>query len=283
MKVLNNISLKKFTTIKIGGNSSKIYFPASISDLISLEDIIMLKKTLMLGKGSNIAFKDQGYKSNIISLKYFNKKKIEACNKIINVMAGVTCAKFSKFCYKNRIAGFEFVHGIPGSMGGALAMNAGAFGDEIWNHVRSVRCILNNGKVYTFKRREIKTSYRFVEKFNIKLFLDVNIRIDKSKNFDKSLLSRYSKHRSETQPVKQWSSGCIFKNPSKKVSASSLIDSANLSKEKVGGIYISKKHCNYLINDGTGTCHDLEDLIGYIRNRINKKYNILLDKEICIY
>ena len=198
-------------------------------------------------------------------------------------MAGVSCAKFSKFCYKNHIAGFEFVHGIPGSMGGALAMNAGAFGDEIWNHVRSVRCILNNGKVYTFKRREIKTSYRFVEKFNIKLFLDVNIRIDKSKKFDKSLLSRYSKHRSETQPVKQWSSGCIFKNPSKKVSASSLIDSANLSKEKVGGIYISKKHCNYLINDGTGTCHDLEDLIGYIRNRINKKYNILLNKEICIY
>ena len=74
MKVLNNISLKKFTTIKIGGKSSNIYFPRSISDLISLKDIIMLKKTLLLGKGSNIAFKDDGYKSNIISLKYFSKK-----------------------------------------------------------------------------------------------------------------------------------------------------------------------------------------------------------------
>ena len=95
MKVLNNISLKKFTTIKIGGKSSNIYFPRSISDLISLKDIIMLKKTLLLGKGSNIAFKDDGYKSNIISLKYFSKKKIEDSNKIVNAMAGVSCAKLA--------------------------------------------------------------------------------------------------------------------------------------------------------------------------------------------
>ena len=80
-------------------------------------------------------------------------KKIEDSNKIVNAMAGVSCAKLAKFCYKNEIAGFEFIHGVPGSIGGALAMNAGAFGDEIWNHVNSVRCILNNGKVYTFKKR----------------------------------------------------------------------------------------------------------------------------------
>ena len=139
------------------------------------------------------------------------------------------------------------------------------------------------GSVKNFMRNEIKTSYRLVNKFNIKIFLDVIFSIDKHIKFDKLLLSKYSKNRTDTQPIKQWSSGCIFKNPSKDISASSLIDSANLEKLKIGGIYISKKHCNYLINDGSGTCQDLEELIRYIRNRIKNKYNILLDKEICIY
>ena len=98
-------------------------------------------------------------------------------------MAGVSCARFAKYCFKNKISGFEFIHGIPGSIGGALAMNAGAFGDEIWNHVISVRCILNNGSIKTFKRSEIKTSYRFVNKFNIKIFLDVILKIDKKNRF----------------------------------------------------------------------------------------------------
>lgn len=282
MKILHKISLKKFTTIRIGGTSSDIFFPDCIDDLVSLKNIIALRKTIILGKGSNIAFKDHGYNHNIISLKYFNKKIIFNDDNISS-MAGVSCARFAKNCYKNKISGFEFIHGIPGSIGGALAMNAGAFGDEIWNHVKSVRCILNNGSIVTFRRNEIKTSYRFVNKSNIKMFLDVNFSIATSNKFDRKLLSNYARNRSESQPIKQWSSGCIFKNPSKKISASSLIDSASLDKEKIGGIYISKKHCNYLINDGTGTCQDLEELIGFIYSKIKKKYNILLDKEICIY
>ncbi len=283
MKTLKQVPLKDYTTIRIGGESSDIYFPESIDDLILLKNIIASKKTIILGKGSNIAFKDHGYKHSIISLKYFNKNKIDDNTHQINVMAGVSCARFAKYCHKNYISGYEFIHGIPGSIGGALAMNAGAFGDDIWNHVISVRCILNNGSVKNFMRNEIKTSYRLVNKFNIKIFLDVIFSIDKHIKFDKLLLSKYSKNRTDTQPIKQWSSGCIFKNPSKDISASSLIDSANLEKVKIGGIYISKKHCNYLINDGSGTCQDLEELIRYIRNRIKNKYNILLDKEICIY
>ena len=282
MRILQKTSLKPFTTIRIGGLSSNIYFPDCIDDLITLKNIIALKKTIILGKGSNIAFKDKGYKDNIISLKYFNKKIIFN-EQNISSMAGVSCARFAKNCYKNKISGFEFIHGIPGSIGGALAMNAGAFGDEIWNHVKSVRCILNNGSLKNFKRSEIKTSYRSVNKPDIKMFLDVNFNINPSISFNRTLLSKYAKNRSNSQPIKQWSSGCIFKNPSKNTSASSLIDSASLDKEKVGGIYISKKHCNYLINDGTGTCQDLEDLIGYIYIRIKKKYNIILNKEICIY
>jgi UDP-N-acetylmuramate dehydrogenase len=107
--------------------------------------------------------------------------------------------------------------------------------------------------------------------------------MNKKKVFDKNLLKEYSKYRSATQPVKQWSSGCIFKNPSKDTPASSLIDSLNIKTRKIGGIYISKKHCNYFINDGSGSCEDLIQLIKYVSELIKKKYNISVTKEICIY
>ena len=283
MKSEKSVSLKNYTTIRIGGKSSNIYFPESIDDLLSLRKIMALKKTIILGKGSNIAFKDSGYNDNILSLKYFTKP-IKLINKnSIMTMGSTSCARFSKYCNKNQIPGFEFIHGIPGSIGGALAMNAGAFGDEIWNHVMSVDCILNNGQIKSFKRDHIKTSYRYVQNRDIKIFLNVIFKINTKVKYDKNLLSNYSKNRSTSQPIRQWSSGCIFKNPSKNISASSLIDSAGLEKEKIGGIYISRKHCNYLINDGSGTCEDLEELIKYIRNKIKHKYDILLDKEICIY
>lgn len=283
MDILNKVSLKNYTTIKIGGESSKIYFPESLEDLDLLKSNISSKKTIILGNGSNIAFKDSGYKNDIISLKHF-KKPIRCIDEFhVNSMAGVSCARFAKFCFKNKIPGFEFIHGIPGSLGGAMAMNAGAFGDEVWNHIDSVSCVLFDGSIKIYKNSNIKKSYRYVDRSKIKMFLDVTFNIDKNLKFNKLLLSKYSIKRSRSQPIKQWSSGCIFKNPSANVAASSLIDSANLSKERVGGIYISRKHCNYLINDGTGTCHDLQGLISFIRNKIKTKYNVTLDREICIY
>jgi UDP-N-acetylmuramate dehydrogenase len=283
MDILNKVSLKNYTTIKIGGKSSKIYFPESLEDLDLLKTNISSKKTIILGNGSNIAFKDSGYENDIISLKHFKKpiRFIDECH--INSMVGVSCARFAKFCFKNKIPGFEFIHGIPGSLGGAIAMNAGAFGDEIWNHIYSVSCVLFDGSIKIYRNNNIKKSYRYVDRSKIKMFLDVTFNIDKHLKFNKLLLSKYSIKRSKSQPIKQWSSGCIFKNPSANVAASSLIDSANLSKERVGGIYVSRKHCNYLINDGTGTCYDLEGLILFIRNKIKTKYNVTLDREICIY
>ncbi len=283
MDILDKVSLKNFTTIKIGGKSSKIYFPETLEDIEHLKSKILSKKTIILGNGSNIAFKDSGYRHSIISLKHF-KKPIRCIDDLqIISMAGISCARFAKFCFKNKIPGFEFMHGIPGSLGGAVAMNAGAFDDEVWNHIDSVRCILHNGTIKTYKSSNVKKSYRFVDTSEIKIFLDITFNVNKRLKFNKQLLSKYSLKRSSTQPIGQWSSGCIFKNPSIKVAASSLIDSAELSKERVGGIYVSRKHCNYLINDGTGTCHDLEELILFIRNKIKTKYNIILDREICIY
>ena len=284
MIIKNNISLKNFTTIRIGGNSKKIYFPESIEDISNLKKILLSPKTLIIGKGSNIAFSDNGYKSDIISLSKYDKTGISVIDdKYISITASISCARLAKFCHKQSIAGFEFLHGIPGTIGGALAMNAGAFKQSIWNYVDSVNIINKEGSIKNMSHKKIKTSYRNVDKNNILLFLDVLLVINKNKVFDKNLLMEYSRHRSMTQPIKQWSSGCIFKNPSKDIPASSLIDSLEIKKRKIGGIYISKKHCNYFINDGSGSCEDLVQLIKYVSELIKKKYNISVTREICIY
>ena len=284
MIIKNNVSLKNFTTIRIGGNSKKIYFPESMEDISSLRKILLLPKTLIIGKGSNIAFSDNGYKSDIISLSRYGKTQISIIDeKYISVSANVSCARFAKFCHKKSIAGFEFLHGIPGTIGGALAMNAGAFRQSIWNYVDSVNIINKAGNIDNILHKKIKTSYRNVDKNNVLLFIDALLIINRKMVFDKNLLEKYSKHRSMTQPVKQWSSGCIFKNPSKDTPASLLIDSLGIVKRKIGGIYISKKHCNYFINDGSGSCEDLMQLIEYVSELIKKKYNISLTREICIY
>ena len=284
MIIKNNISLKNFTTIRIGGNSKKIYFPESIEDISNLKKILLSPKTLIIGKGSNIAFSDNGYKSDIISLSKYDKTEISVIDdKYISITASVSCARLAKFCHKQSIAGFEFLHGIPGTIGGALAMNAGAFKQSIWNYVDSVNIVNKEGSIKNISHKKIKTSYRNVDKNNILLFLDVLLVINKNKVFDKNLLMEYSRHRSMTQPIKQWSSGCIFKNPSKGIPASSLIDSLEIKKRKIGGIYISKKHCNYFVNDGSGSCEDLVQLIKYVSELIKKKYNISVTREICIY
>ena len=284
MIIQNNVALKNFTTIRIGGNSKKIYFPESMEDIFSLKKTLLSPKTLIIGKGSNIAFSDNGYKSDIVSLSKYSKTQISVIDdKYISIAANISCARLAKFCHKKSIAGFEFLHGIPGTIGGALAMNAGAFKQSIWNHVHSVNIINKTGNIDNIPYKKIKTSYRNVDKNNILLFIDALLIINKKKVFDKSLLSEYSKHRSMMQPVKQWSSGCIFKNPSKDTPASLLIDSLGIEKRKIGGIYVSRKHCNYFINDGSGSCEDLIQLIKHVSELIRKKYNISLTREICIY
>ena len=117
MIISKNISLKEFTTIKIGGKAKKIYFPENISDINNLADISKKARTLILGKGSNIAFKDYGYADDIISFKYFDRKGLYLSdNKYISVTAGISCSRLAKFCNKRLIPGFEFLHGIPGNV-----------------------------------------------------------------------------------------------------------------------------------------------------------------------
>ncbi len=283
MKIEKNIPLTKYTTIRIGGNAKIIYFPENTNDLKKLESIFTREKTLIIGNGSNIVFKDKGYKYDLICLKRLKKSLSIIGSKNIYASAGTSCARLAKYAYNNSIAGFEFLHGIPGTIGGSLRMNAGAFGSEIWDLVEYVTVINNKSKLVKLSKKDFRISYRKVDMRKNKAFIDVYFKFNRNKKFDKELLDTYMDKRTSTQPTNQWSSGCIFKNPNTKISASEIIDEANLSKTRIGGIYVSKKHCNYFINDGTGTCKDLEDLIFSIKKDIYDQYNMKIENEVCIY
>ena len=283
MKIEKNISLKKYTTIRIGGNAKVIYFPENTNDLKKLENIFTKSDTLIIGNGSNIVFKDSGYRNDLICLKRLKKSLSTIGSKNIYASAGTSCARLAKYAHNNHISGFEFLHGIPGTIGGSLKMNAGAFGSEIWDLVEFITVVNSKGKLVKLSKKDFRVSYRKVDMKRHKAFIDVYFKFNKNKKFDKKLLNSFMNKRTSTQPINQWSSGCIFKNPNGKVSASKIIDQAELTVSRVGGIYVSKKHCNYFINDGTGTCKNLEDLIMAIKKDILKQYNIKIEKEVCIY
>ena len=283
MKIEKNISLKKYTTIRIGGNAKIIYFPENTNDFKKLENIFIKEKTIIIGNGSNIIFKDKNFKHDLICLKRLKKSLSIIGSKNIYASAGISCARLAKFAHNNEIPGYEFLHGIPGTIGGSLRMNAGAFGSEIWDLVEYVTVINNKSKMVKLPKKEFKISYRTIDMKKYKAFIDVYFKINKNKKFDKNIIHDFLERRTISQPINQWSSGCIFKNPSKKISASKIINGANLTKSKVGGIYVSKKHCNYFINDGSGTCKDLETLIFLIKKDIWEQYNIKIENEVCIY
>ena len=283
MKILKNVSLKKYNTIKIGGPASIIYFPENHSEIKSIKNILKKKKTLILGNGSNIAFRDIGYKNDLVCFKKLKNSLSLIGTNNIYASAGVSCAKLAKFAHRHNIPGFEFLYGIPGTVGGALRMNAGAFGSEIWDIVQYVTILDKKFDLTKLEKSEFNFSYRKVCMKSTTAFVDVFFKINKNRKFQRSLLDEFSAKRKNTQPINQWSSGCIFKNPKKSISASALIDKSNLSETRVGGIYISNKHCNYFINDGTGSCNNLEKLIKIIQLDIYKQHNIRLEKEICIY
>ena len=192
MKILKNVSLKKYNTIKIGGPAKVIYFPENHSEIKSIKSVLEKKKTLILGNGSNIVFKDIGYKNDLVCFKKLKNSLSLIGTNNIYASAGVSCVKLAKFAYRNDIPGFEFLHGIPGTVGGALRMNAGAFGAEVWDNVQYVTIL--DKKFDLVKRHKSKFiySYRKVCMKDTSAFIDVYFKINRNRKFQKHLLEEFS-------------------------------------------------------------------------------------------
>jgi UDP-N-acetylmuramate dehydrogenase len=207
-------------------------------------------------------------------------KIISHDDKYIYCSSNISCVKIARYLHNNRISGFEYLYGIPGTIGGAIYMNAGAFDNEILSHVYRIKLIDSFGKVYYLKGEDLNYSYRMsnIDKKSIIIGVELYNHI---KLFDKNLLSNLDNKRKNSQPVNELSCGCIFKNPPGKF-ASELIEAAMLKGARIGGIYISKKHSNYFINDGSGTYTDFLNLLNFVKRKILSLYNIKLKEEVIL-
>lgn len=283
-KLLHQESLAKYTSWRVGGMAEYFYAPYDLDDLVKFFNILPIdNKVFWLGGGSNVLIRDNGVKAIVIRVVQ-GLKEIKLQNDLtVRVEAGVSCAKLVQFCLRHQLTKCAFLAGIPGTLGGALAMNAGAFGDEIWKHVIAVETIDRTGVIKVRNSQEFDFKYRKVtgllpEEWFVAGYLrfthgDVLAERQKIRDFfRKRLLS---------QPIRELSCGSVFKNPVGNF-AGYLIETCGLKGKYFGGARVSNKHANFIINEGSATASDIEKLIQIIKSEVFEKYGINLEPEVKI-
>ena len=279
--------MSKHTTFKIGGPADLFIIVDTKDSLIGTLDA--LKKLnipfKILGNGSNLLVSDEGIKGAVI--KFGEKfKKIKVLNEDSNRVkiycgAGVQNSKFCIFAKENGFSGAEFLYGIPGTIGGAIYMNAGAYSSEIKDIIVSSESIDQNGETISLSKEQMKFSYRksmFSKNKNI--LISAIFELEKGE-LDKIALKMEQniKKRKSSQPLNFPNAGSIFKRPEKGF-ASKLIDECDLKGLKVGGAAVSTKHAGFIVNTGGAKCEDVLKLIKIIKNTVAKKTGVLLDLEV---
>ncbi len=281
--VLIDESMARHTSWKVGGVADRFYAPSDIADLTAfLSSLDEHEPLTWLGLGSNVLVRDKGIRGTVVSLKNMQALLEATSETTVLAGAGVACAKVARFAANNGLTGGEFLAGIPGSMGGALAMNAGAFGGETWGIVKAVETISRTGERIRREASAFSRGYRYVHIPDDEWFISAVIRLDKdiqgmAKNNIKALLSQ----RAEMQPVGQFSCGSVFQNP-KGDFAGRLIEACSLKGYCIGGAFVSEKHANFIINNGNATAADIEMLIAHIQNKVQEQFAIRLTREVKI-
>jgi len=280
--LLKNESLSKYTSWRVGGPAEHMYLPKDRSDLISfLKQLPKQENVYWLGLGSNLLVRDGGIKGTVINTRGRLKEMqlIDSCK--LYVEAGVPCAHVAKFCVGLGLSGAEFLAGIPGTMGGALKMNAGAFGGETWNIVDSVEMISANGKVTKRGAEEFEVAYRSVKGLKDEWFLSVKLMLRKGESeLSQQKIKTLLEKRGQTQPTNKPTCGSVFKNPPGDYAAR-LIEASGLKGYVLGGACVSEKHANFIENTGDATAADIEALIAHIQQQVQQQYGVMLRTEVC--
>ncbi len=279
-----NESMAKHTSWRAGGPADVYFKPADIDDLANyLADLPEDEPLLWIGLGSNTMIRDGGFRGTVIAMQGVTSQLELLDEGTVYVGAGVPGAKLARFCEGKGLAGAEFFAGIPGLVGGALAMNAGAWGGETWNHVLSVETINRHGEVLQRDADEFRTAYRSVEGPIDEWFTAATLRFERREDVDsvvdiKALLAR----RAATQPVGTANSGSVFRNPPDDFAAR-LIEACGLKGHRIGGAVVSEKHANFIINEDKASATDIEDLIALAQQRVEQQFGIKLRPEVKIY
>ena len=276
-----NEPLARHTSWRVGGPARRFYRPADAEDLSTFLSLLDPDEPLLwLGLGNNLLIADQGFAGTVIQtqgcltgLERHGKTGIWA-------ESGTACAKLARCAARLDLIGVEFLAGIPGTMGGALAMNAGAWGGETWTQVRRVRTIDRTGAIRGRGREDFTPGYREVTGPEGEWFLDVALELVPGDGAaGQARIRELLDRRAATQPIGLPSCGSVFRNPPGD-HAARLIESLGLKGYRMGGAQVSEKHANFIINTGTATATEIAGLIDYVRDAVEQRAGIRLIPEV---
>jgi len=281
-----NENLAPWTSWRIGGVAERFYSPTNATLLADYLSLLSCELPVTwLGLGSNVLIRDAGIKGAVIGMRQLQQLYQREDGAVV-AEAGVTCAKFARFCCRSGLADAVFFAGIPGTIGGALAMNAGAFGGETWEWVESVTVMNRQGAIQPLSPKDYDIGYRSVKPTDPlrmgSVFVEGIFRFKRQENVDglnniKELLRK----RGATQPIGTWNCGSVYRNPPGDFAAR-LIEECQFKGYRVGDAMVSPKHANFIINCHKASAHDVEVLMNTIESTVQDKFGIRLQSEVKI-
>ncbi|MDE2387972.1 MAG: UDP-N-acetylmuramate dehydrogenase [Betaproteobacteria bacterium] len=288
-----NEPMSRHTSWRTGGCADRYYLPADLDDWAGFLRASPHEPLYVIGLGSNLLVRDGGLRSTVVALhaRLNDVRLIEhgASGGLIYAGAGVACAKVARFAARHHLAGAEFLAGIPGTAGGALAMNAGCYGSETWEIVQQVQVVSRDGQVFTRQPSEYAIGYRSVQRragtagaMGSEWFTGAYFRLPpgdqaQARERIKQLLAQ----RVASQPLDQPNAGSVFRNPPGD-HAARLIEACGLKGCSIGGAMVSPKHANFIVNTGNASAADIEALIMMVQSRVKKAMGIALVPEVRI-
>ena len=281
--ILINEPMKKHTTFKIGGNADIFVKANTIEQIKYILEIVKENEVplFILGNGSNILVKDNGIRGIVLKNELNEIQILEENNQVkVIVDSGVKLSQLAQKLYKNSIQGFEFASGIPGTIGGAIKMNAGAYGREMKDIVLETKYVDYNGKIHTISNEEHNFEYRDSRFSKEKVvILQTSLILEKGNiNEIKEKMNYYNNQRKEKQPLEFANAGSTFKRGEDYITAQ-LIDKCGLKGTKIGDAEVSTKHAGFIVNKGNATSNDVISLINYIKEKVYEKFDKKIELE----
>lgn len=282
-RIVENAMMKEHVHFKVGGPADILLLPTNKNQVV--ESIKICKEYnvpyFVVGNGSNLLVKDGGIRGVVIKL--LDVKNIEVKGEELVAECGAMLKDVSNVAVENSLTGIEFACGIPGSIGGAVFMNAGAYGGEISHVIKEAEVIDNNGDVITLSKEQLELGYRsskVMKKGYIVLSATFSLKKGEVKSI-KDIVSDLTEKRESKQPLEYPSAGSTFKRP-EGYFAGKLIQDAGLKGYSIGGAAVSEKHSGFVINKGNATAKDILDLIKHIQDEVQKQFNVELHTEVRI-
>jgi len=281
LKLLEPMS--KHTSWRVGGPADRYYRPADMKDLCAfIADLADDETITWIGLGSNLLVRDGGVRGTVISTSGLLNELTLIDSNTVRAEAGVSCAKVPRFGANHQLTGAEFLAGIPGTVGGALAMNAGAFGGETWDVVDRVEMLTRSGEIVHKDKSHFKVGYRSVKGLDGAWFSAAYFRLQTGDTASaKSKIRELLNKRNASQPTNLPNAGSVFRNPENDYSAR-LIEASGLKGHRIGGAEVSVKHANFIVNTGSATASDIESLISFVHDTVLQKHGVDLVREVRI-